>query len=146
MVNTNNDQWIVFGSDNEEFGLSILDIYEINFVTEITPVATSEPHMLGIINLRGTVISVFDLRSLLGKPESTRQKKNRIIVARSGDRIVGLLVDYVSQVLRVDSSKIDLPPESLFRTRTSHINAVYKLEHGIISQLNLHLLLEQGTI
>lgn len=146
MANSNSDQWIVFGSYNEEFGLSILDIYEINFVPEITPVVISEPHMLGIINLRGSVISVFDLRSMLGKPKGESNKKQRVIIARSGDRIIGLLVDYVSQVLRIDPSDVVPPPESLSPTRISHIDAVYKIEHGIISQINLHHLLENVTL
>ena len=145
MAKHQNDQWIVFGSENEEFGLSILDIYEIIFVPDITPVADSEAHMLGIINLRSSVIPVFNLRSMLGKGDFTPSKKQRVIVTRSGDRIIGLLVDYVSQVLRVEPAQLVDAPESLFHSRPSHIAIVYKHEHGIISQLNLHQLLDNVT-
>lgn len=140
--NLTTDQWIVFGSENEEFGLSILDVYEIIFVPDITPVADSEKHMIGIINLRSSVIPVFDLRAMLGKGHQMAGKKQRVIVTHSGDRIVGLLVDYVSQVLRVDPNQLVEAPESLFHSRPSPIEIVYKYEHGIISKINLHQLLE----
>ena len=104
-------QLIVFNVDGEEFGFDIDDVREIIKMVDITKVPDISEHFKGIINLRGNIISVIDLAKKLKLASKENDGDTRIIVVEAFDNTVGLLVDSVSEVLRIKSDKIEDAPQ-----------------------------------
>ena len=122
-------QLVGFTLGEEDFGVDILNVQEINRMTEITKIPSTPEFVKGVINLRGNVIPVIDLRNRLGMLEKEHDKQTRIIVADVGERTVGLVVDAVSEVIRMNSSLVEPPPELIGGTnnKRDYIKGVGKL-------------------
>ncbi len=134
-------QLVSFKIGNEEFGVDILKVQEINRMLEVTRVPNAPPYVEGVINLRGKVIPVVDLRQRLGMEPKARDKNTRIIVMELGGNVVGFVVDAVSEVLRIPKSVTE-PPPSLGATATAdYITAVGKLEDRLLTLLDLERVL-----
>ena len=133
-------QLVGFTLGEEDFGVDILSVQEINRVTEITKIPSTPDFVLGVINLRGNVIPVIDLRSRLGMPEKEHDKQTRIIVADVEDRTVGLVVDAVSEVIRMDSNLVEPPPELIVGTtdKGKYIKGVGKLDDKLLMLLDIN--------
>ena len=99
-----------FRIGRETFGVPINLVHEIVRVPEITAVPDAPDYVEGVINLRGKIVSIVDLRKRFGEREITRHKKNRILVAELEGKMVGLIVDAASEVLKIPPSDIDTPP------------------------------------
>lgn len=121
----------------EEYGIDVRLVQEIIRVAEITQVPRAPSHIRGVINLRGRIIPVVDLRRKLelGTVEATRQA--RIVVVKLRDRLVGLLVDGASQVLKVPLSLVEPPPEEVVEVHQNAIRGVAKLQDRLIILLDL---------
>ena len=133
-------QLVGFTLGNEDFGVDILSVQEINRVTEITKIPGTPDFVKGVINLRGNVIPVIDLRSRLGMPEKENDKQTRIIVADVEERTVGLVVDAVSEVIRMDASLVE-PPPALIGAATGkkdYIKGVGKLDDKLLMLLDIN--------
>ena len=102
-------QIVVFGVGKELYGVGIEDVHEIIKVPEITAVPDAPPALEGMINLRGKILPVIDLRRRLRLTETARDKHTRVLIAESGGRSVGLLVDSVSEVLKVPLDALEPP-------------------------------------
>src|SRR5262250_2383667 len=102
-----------FRIGRETFGVPISLVHEIVRVPEITSVPDAPECVEGVINLRGKIVSIVDLRKRFGEKEITNNKKNRILVAEVENKMVGLVVDAASEVLKIPENEVDLPP-SLF--------------------------------
>src|SRR5512146_1278568 len=105
-------QIVGFRVGQETYGMPIGAVQEILRPLPVTPVPGAPAHVEGVINLRGRIISVIDLRKRCGAPAEPN-RKNRILVAESAGRRVGLMVDAASEVLRIPESTID-PPSAVF--------------------------------
>ncbi|MEN8730025.1 MAG: chemotaxis protein CheW [Desulfuromonadales bacterium] len=103
-------QYLAFHLDEEEYALDIEQISEIIKVTDFTEIPRSPEYVLGIISLRGVVVPVFDLRCRLNLGAADMTTNSRIVVCRSGDLTVGLLVDNINQVVNLDKDEIEPPP------------------------------------
>lgn len=103
-------QYLTFSLGEEEYGIEILRVQEIRRHSAITPVPNAPHHVLGVMNLRGTVIPVVDLRSKLALAPAEGGNLSVIVVVNVGLRITGLIVDGVSDVLSVRASDIQAPP------------------------------------
>ena len=103
-------QLVTFHIGEEEFGVNILDVREINRMMEITRVPHAPEFVEGVINLRGQVIPIVDLRRRFGLKAVEHDKNTRIVVVELADKVVGFLVDSVSEVLRVPNSVVEPPP------------------------------------
>jgi len=103
-------QLVSFRLGKEEFAVDILKIQEINRLVEITRVPKAPAFVEGVINLRGKVIPVIDLRKRLGLANEQRDEETRIVVMDIQKRIVGLIVDSVSEVLNITEDEIEPPP------------------------------------
>jgi len=125
---------------NEEFGVAILDVREINRMMEITRVPHAPECVEGVINLRGQVIPVVDLRKRFGLEAIERDKSARIVVVELGEKVVGFLVDSVSEVLRVPRSVVE-PPPVVGGSDREYIEAVVKLDDRLLILLDLQKLL-----
>jgi purine-binding chemotaxis protein CheW len=137
-------QLVTFHVAREEFAVDILDVREINRMMEITRVPQAPEFVEGVINLRGQVIPVVDLRKRFGLEAEERDKNTRIVVVELGSKVVGFLVDSVSEVLRVSTSLVEPPPALASGIEADYIRGVVKLEDRLLVLLDLHRLLNRG--
>ena len=134
-------QLVSFLIGNEEFGVDILFVQEINRMIQITKVPNSPDFVDGVINLRGRVIPVIDLRSKLGMEKKEHDKNTRIIVVEVAGKTVGFIVDAVNEVLRIPKSITEAPPELVSGVNSEYIKAVGKLEDRLLILLDLEKVL-----
>jgi purine-binding chemotaxis protein CheW len=134
-------QLVSFKIGNEEFGIDILNVKEINRMVNITKVPNSPVFVEGIINLRGQVIPVIDLRTKLGMPKKDHDKDTRIVVVDIEGRTVGFLVDAVSEVLRIPRNITEAPPDITTGKNSEYITAIGKLEDRLLTLLDLNKVL-----
>jgi purine-binding chemotaxis protein CheW len=125
----------------EEYGVEVRQVQEIRRVTEITSVPRAPEFIRGVINLRGRILPVLDLRRRLGLGEVATDRVARIVVVRIKDRLLGLLVDGASQVLKVKVSQIEPPPEEVLQQGGDYIRGVAKLDDRLIILVDLERLL-----
>ncbi|MFI5294956.1 MAG: chemotaxis protein CheW [Thermodesulfovibrionales bacterium] len=131
------NQVVRFMVGKESFGIDIGRVQEIVTVPEITRVPDAPDFLEGIINLRGKIVSVIDLRKRLKINGAERHKKNRILVTEIEGKVVGLIVDEVSEVLRLNPDNIEPPPEMVNSVGAEYITGVGKLADRIILLLDL---------
>jgi purine-binding chemotaxis protein CheW len=130
-------QLVSFKVEGEEFGVEILKVQEIIRMLEITHVPNTPPFIDGILNLRGKVIPIMDLRSRFGMPRKEHDKNSRIVVVDLGGRIIGFVVDSVNEVLRIPKSVTEAPPPIIAGINAEYITAVGKLEDRLLILLDL---------
>lgn len=121
----------------EEYGVDVRLVQEIIRVSEITPVPRAPDFVKGVINLRGRIIPVVDLKRKLGLGEVEVGRPSRIVVVKIKDRLIGLLVDGASQVLKVPVSAIDAAPEEVVEIDATAIRGVAKLPGRLIILMDL---------
>ncbi len=126
---------------DEEYGVPIEQVQEIIRVGSITKVPNSPPYMEGVINLRGRILPVLNLRKRLRLPEAETTKRSRVIVTEVSGKLIGLLVDGVTHVSKVPMSVVEEAPEDVLDRETDYITGVCKLEKGLIILLDLEKLL-----
>ena len=131
-------QLIGFYLDENLFGIDISNILEIIKYREITPLPESPPYVEGILNLRGRVIPVFSLRSKFGLYEKEEMEKGRIIVIENESGDYGIIVDSVTEVLRIENSNINPTPELISGVSAEYIEGMVKLEETILIVLNIN--------
>jgi len=124
--------------DENLFGIDISNILEIIKYRAITPLPESPPYVKGIINLRGKVIPVFSLRSKFGFYEKEEMEKGRIIVIENESGDYGVIVDSVTEVLRIENSDINPTPELISGVSAEYIEGMVKLEETILIVLNIN--------
>lgn len=136
-------QLVSFLIENEEFGVDILNVQEIIRPVDITRVPNAPAFVEGVINLRGRIVPVVDLRKRFNMSQRERDKNSRIIVVELDDKIVGFMVDAVREVLRVDTNVIEPPPELAIGIDASYITGVAKLEDRLLILLDLERILSE---
>ena len=112
-VATDNDpiiQWVTFRLDNEKYGIKVMQVKEVLRMTEIAPVPGAPDYVLGIINLRGNVVTVIDLRCRFGLMGQEADDATRIVIIEADNQTIGILVDSVAEVADIQSSEIDTAP------------------------------------
>ncbi len=142
-------QLVTFKLGNEEYGLDILHVQEINKIVDITEVPQAPSFVEGIINLRGKVIPVIDLRKRLGMEEKPDDQHTRIIVAKIDGKTTGFRVDAVKEVLRISSGSLESPPEVVAGSNSEFFKSVAKLENRLLILIDLGKLLsreEKSTV
>lgn len=108
MATTELSQWVTFTLDNEVYGINVMRIQEVLRYTEIAPVPGSAHYILGIINLRGNVVTVVDGRRKLQLPDQDTIENSRIIIIEVGSQVLGLLADSVSEVTEIEDESIEI--------------------------------------
>lgn len=134
-------QLVTFSIGDEEFGVEILKVQEIIRMLEITKVPKAPPFVEGVINLRGKVIPIIDLRKRFGLASRDHDKNTRIIVINIHSMIVGFVVDSVSEVLRLPLNTVEPPPPVVAGLDSDYISGVGKLEDRLLIMLDLDRLL-----
>ncbi len=139
-------QLVSFTIGGEEYGVDILCVQEINRMLKVTQVPNSPSYVDGVINLRGKVIPVIDLRSRLGMPRKAHDKDTRIVVVELIGKTVGFVVDGVSEVLRIPRSITETPPETVMENiESDFITSVAKLEDRLLILIDLEKILSNTT-
>jgi purine-binding chemotaxis protein CheW len=139
-------QLVTFSISEEEFGVDILKVQEIIRTMEISKVPRAPDFVEGVINLRGKVIPIIDLRRRFGLAHKKHDKNTRIIVIEMTDVIVGFVVDAVSEVLRIPASTVEPPPPVVAGMDSEYISGVGKLESSLLSLLDLDKLLSRDDM
>lgn len=134
-------QLVSFNLGSEEFGVDILMVQEINRMLDITKVPKSPDFVEGVINLRGRVIPIINLRKRFGLPGKDNDKQTRIVVVTIEGKILGLVVDAVSEVLRLPADTIEPPPPMVSGVEAEYINGVGKLDDKLLILLDLNKIL-----
>lgn len=134
-------QLVTFSIGEEEFGVNILKVQEIIRTMEITKVPRSPEFVEGVINLRGKVIPIIDLRRRFGLASKAGDKDTRIIVIEINSVIVGFVVDAVSEVLRIPAGTVEPPPPVVAGVESDYISGVGQLKDRLLIMLDLDRLL-----
>lgn len=128
-------KYLTFRLGKEEFGIQVLHVREIMGVQDITSVPGMPAHLKGVINLRGKIIPVVDLRLKFGFPETPYTQTTCIVVvqvAQEGENVqIGLIVDGVSEVLNLNSSEIEDPPDFGEGTETPFVLGIAKWKNTV---------------
>ena len=131
-------QVVAFKLRDEEYGLSILNVQEIRNLTDITRVPFSADFIKGVINLRGSVLPVIDLKQRLGLEQMPYTEKTRIVTVTVDDWHVGMLVDAVTEVITIDDKPVD-PKKSLNgKENGKFISGIGNMDGRLIIMLDLH--------
>jgi purine-binding chemotaxis protein CheW len=138
-------QFVSFKIENEEFGVDILDVQEINKMVPITRVPNSPDFVEGVINVRGRIIPVIDLRTRLGLPKIEQDKDSRIIVVDLERKTIGFIVDAVSEVLRIPKNVTEARPEIVGSIDSEFIKSIGKLEDRLLILIDLKKVLSVGA-
>lgn len=146
----NTDQFLTFSLSGEEYGVDILDVQEVKVWTSVTQLPNTPPYVKGVLNLRGTVVPVIDLRICFGI-ESIEYNDTTVIVVLKlkigeQDRIVGLVVDAVSDVLDIDKANIRSTSEFDLTQNTESITGVATLENKMVILLDPSRLIGEGEL
>ena len=134
---------ISFHLGDQVFSVNIMSVREIRGWAPVTPLAHSPAHVLGVINLRGTVIPVIDMAIRLGLERIEPTERSAIIVADVRGQLVGLLVEYVSDMITVDSEQMQVVPEVGGNSVQAMTSAIISQESQMISHLDLDAVLEE---
>jgi purine-binding chemotaxis protein CheW len=135
-----------FRIGRETFGVPISLVHEIVRVPEITAVPDAPECVEGVINLRGKIVSIVDLRKRFGEKEVTNTKKNRILVAEVENKMVGLVVDAASEVLKLPQSDIEAPPNVFEEGELNYVTGVGKLNNRLIILIDMTKILQRGEL
>ncbi|GAC1544779.1 MAG: chemotaxis protein CheW [Candidatus Velthaea sp.] len=130
-------QVVSFALGSEEYGVDIAQVQEINRMVAITHVPRAPHFMEGVINLRGQLIPIIDLRTRFGMPRAEHTKNTRIVVTEIGSKRVGMVVDSVSEVLRIPVDQIEDAPDMIAAVETEYIRGVGKIADRLIIMLDL---------
>lgn len=129
---------VTFQLGREEYGVEIASVQEIIRATDITPVPGAPSHVRGVINLRGKIIPVVDLRRRFALTVVEASDSQRIIVVELGEKRIGMLVDGVSQVIKVPAGVVEEMPEEATSVDENFIKGVGKLENRLVIILDLN--------
>jgi len=137
-------QLVSFNIGDEEFGVDILKVHEINRMVDVTRVPNMPEYIDGVINLRGKVIPIIDLRRRFGMERKEKDKNTRIVVVELSGKVLGFVVDAVSEVLRIPKSVTEPPPPIIAGIEAEYITAIGKLENRLLILLDLDKVLTQS--
>jgi len=129
-------QYCTFTVDGLFFGVEVLKVQEVIRFQQMTPVPLAPPVVNGLINLRGQIVTAIDLRRALGLSERPAGSLPMNVVVRTDDGVVSLLVDEIGDVVSVEQSSFERPPETLRGVARELIQGVYKLKDRLLLTLD----------
>ena len=134
-------QWVTFRLEDETYGVNVMQVQEVLRMTEIAPVPGAPSYVLGIINLRGNVVTVMDTRSRFGLPPHEPDDATRIVIIEAEDQVVGILVDSVAEVVYLKQSDIEIAPNVGNEESSRYIQGVANRDEGLLILVDLDKLL-----
>lgn len=134
-------QWVTFALNGEIYGIDVMQVQEVLRMTPIAPVPGAPHFVLGIVNLRGNVVTVVDTRLRFGLMPKEADDLTRIIIVEAQDVVIGLLVDAVAEVVEVPFKGIETSPSIGGEDRAKYIKGVQTREDSLLILIDLDLLL-----
>jgi purine-binding chemotaxis protein CheW len=145
-LTTDGSQFLTFQLGEELYGVDILRVQEIKGYTTVTKIPNTPPHIKGVLNLRGTIVPIVELRTKFGMPTIDYTMFTVIVVVVVQDRIMGLVVDSVSDVLNIDKKDIQPPPQFGAKVDVSVLTGIGKSGDKLVSLLNVDRLLSESEM
>jgi purine-binding chemotaxis protein CheW len=130
-------EFVTFYVGDLLIGIDIHSVEEINRQVDVTPVPQAPPQVRGVINLRGEVVTVVDLRKVLGLGDTAINEHSRTVVVNSGNEEIGLLVDRVADVVLAHADQMDMPPANVSSVDGRFFKGVYKLDKTLLVLLDV---------
>lgn len=130
-------QFITFTIGAEEYGIDIMVVREIKGWSDTTMIPNAPPHVRGVINLRGVIVPIFDLRARFGMGLTKTSVMHVVIIVASGERTLGLLVDTVSDIITVDPSEIRPVPEMGVQSAEQYLGGLVAMESRMVTLVSL---------
>lgn len=134
-------QWVTFRLQEETYGINVMQVQEVLRYTEIAPVPGSPDYVLGIINLRGNVVTVIDTRARFGLPPAEVSDNTRIVIIEAEKQVIGILVDSVAEVVYLKQSEIDNAPNVGTDESARFIQGVANREGELLILVDLNKML-----
>jgi len=139
------NQYLSFFLGNELYGINIADVIEIIGIQEITSIPEQPSYVEGVINLRGRIISVIDVRARFGKEKVKYDERTCIIVIDRADMYVGFIVDRVSEVSSINSTEISDAPKDSLKSKGAYIQGISHSENTMMVLIDGKLLLDDES-
>lgn len=143
-LTTDDNQFLTFNLGEELYGVDILRVQEIKGYTSVTKIPNTPPHIKGVLNLRGTIVPIVELRTKFGMPTIDYTAFTVIIVVVVRDKVMGLVVDAVSDVLNIDKKNIQSPPQFGVKVDVSFLNGIGKSGDKLVALLDIDRMLSEG--
>ena len=134
-------QWVTYRLGDETYGINVMQVQEVLRHTEIAPVPGAPEYVIGIINLRGNVVTVIDTRARFGLPEGEITDNTRIVIIEAEKQVIGILVDSVAEVVYLKASEIDEAPNVGNDDSARFIQGVSNREGELLILVDLNQLL-----
>jgi len=134
-------QWVTFRLEEETYGINVMQVQEVLRYSEIAPVPGAPNYVLGIINLRGNVVTVIDTRTRFGLPTSDVTDSTRVVIIEAEKQVIGILVDSVAEVVYLKKSEIDSAPNVGTEESARFIQGVSNREGELLILVDLNKLL-----
>jgi len=137
-------RYVTFRLEEEVYGINVMQVQEVLRVTEIAPVPGAPDYVLGIINLRGNVVTVVDTRERLGLGSKEMEESTRIVIIEADKMVVGILVDAVAEVVDLRASEIESAPSVGNDESSKYIQGVASRDGELLILVDLNKLLDDG--
>ena len=145
-LTTDSSQFLTFQLGDELYGVDILRVQEIKGYTTVTKIPNTPPHIKGVLNLRGTIVPIVELRTKFGMPTIEYTLFTVIVVVVIQEKIMGLVVDAVSDVLNIDKKDIQPPPQFGAKVDVSFLNGIGKSNDKLVALLDMDRLLSDSDL
>ena len=136
-------QWVTFRLGDEKYGINVMQVQEVLRVAEIAPVPGAPSYVLGIINLRGNVVTVIDTRNRFGLMSREADDSSRIVIIETASHIIGILVDSVAEVVELRSSDIETAPNVGNEETSKYIQGVTSRDNELLILVDLNRFLSE---
>jgi len=136
-------QLVTFRLQDESYGINVMQVQEVLRVSEIAPVPGAPMYVLGIINLRGNVVTVIDTRTRFGLPTTEIDDSSRVVIIESDKQVVGILVDSVAEVVELRASEVDSAPNVGNEESSRYIQGVATRNENLLIVVDLNKLLTE---
>jgi purine-binding chemotaxis protein CheW len=139
-------QWVTFQLDNETYGVNVMAVKEVLKFQDIAPVPGAPDYVMGIINIRGTVISVINTRRRFGLPDREADDNTRIVIIEIGRHVIGIVVDSVAEVVYLRRSEIETAPQVNKDETARFITGVCHRDDALLILVELDKLLTEEEL
>lgn len=139
-------RWVTFRLANETYGISVTQVKEVLRISEIAPVPGAPDYVLGIINLRGNVVTVIDTRKRFGLESIEPEDASRVVIIEVDGQVVGILVDSVAEVVDLRASAIEQAPNVGSDETSKYIQGVTSLNSELLILVDLNKFLTEGEL
>lgn len=145
-ANETQHEFLTFVLGNENYALDIMTVKEIRGYEEVTKIANAPAYIKGVLNLRGDIVPIVDLRLKFNVGEATYDEFTIVIMLMVGDRIVGIVVDEVSDVIKVNDSDVKAPPEFGVAFDSAYLHGLTSINEQMIILVNIQKLITSDEL